>query len=304
MTGATTMMHHLPRHTENSHFGYAKHSKHHSKVSVTSYQPPTISRVQREPSCSSTKPAALIPASDIEALARRAIAVVERSSQDTVYISIVGCPGSGKSFLSSRVCETINHVMGDDFSTVLPMDGYHIPTATLKEMGQSGKIIGDSNSPSSGSTSFEDLIKRRGAPWTFDAKKFVADISTAKAKGEGSFPLYCREIGDPVPDQIKVTKLHRIVLCEGIYLNAFEDPEWKPLQEIWDDKWYLDIPHQVLKERLVNRHLENWCPLKVKLFGEGREGAAKKAEFNDMKNARWVDQTSRSHADLFITYDS
>lgn len=297
------------RHNENSRFGYAKHSKYNSKIGSPSRQrksavvSPAFSHVKGEPSCSSTKAAVHIPASDIEALAHRAITVVERSSRDTVYISVVGCPGSGKSFLSSRVCETINRIMGDNFSTVLPMDGYHIPASTLKEMAQSGKIIGDPDSTSGRSTSFEDLIKRRGAPWTYDAKKFVADITSAKAEGEGSFPFYCRKIGDPVPDQIKVTKLHRIVLCEGIYLNAFEDPEWKLLQEIWDDKWYLDIPHQVLKERLVNRHLENWCPLKVQLFGEGREGAAKKAESNDMKNARWVDRTSRAHADLFITFD-
>lgn len=69
---------------------------------------------------------------------------------------------------------------------------------------------------------------------------------------------------------------------------------------IWDDKWYLDIPEPVLERRLVDRDLQHWDSAKVERFGNGREGAIKKAESNDLKNARWVDRTSKAHADLII----
>jgi len=245
-----------------------------------------------------------IRASNIQALAYRALNLYECSGQNQVFISLVGCPGSGKSYVSSLVQKAINDAMGyDNCAVVLPMDGYHIHTDMLKEMGRSGKVIGDAASIEGATTTFEDLIKRRGAPWTYDAKTFYQDLSSAKANGEGSFPLYCRKAGDPIPDQIRLTKNHRIILVEGIYLNAFEDPAWAPLERIWDDKWYLDIPREILKERLVNRHLETWSRLNAKIFGPGRVGATAKAESNDMKNARWIDRTSRDHADLFITYD-
>lgn len=41
---------------------------------------------------------------------------------------------------------------------VLPMDGFHFSRAQLKVMGESGP------------NSFDDLLARRGSPWTFDAE--------------------------------------------------------------------------------------------------------------------------------------
>jgi len=262
----------------------------------------------------------VVAASDIQSLTQRALDVLEervaaaasagddvknrrRQQLQQVYIALVGAPGSGKSTIAQNVVEALNEYQNDpNFSVVIPMDGYHIPQSELKEtVGKIGSrfIDGDDTSGET-SVTFADIMKRRGAPWTFDPKRLYRDLESAREKGEGCFPLYDRSISDPVPDQISVTKEHRIIVCEGNYLIAFDDLDWKPLEKFWDARWLIDVPEAELKERLVKRHLKNWNSVKVQLFGEGRKGAEAKTEFIDLKNARWVYQMSREHADFII----
>jgi pantothenate kinase len=168
-------------------------------------------------------------------------------------------------------------------------------------LGDSGILVGDADATSGETTSFDDLMKRRGAPWTFDPVKLHQDLTYAKANGCGSFPLYDRSISDPIPDQIHVTTKHKVIFCEGNYLLAFNDAHWKALEDIWDDTWLIDVPETILKERLVRRHLQNWNSAKESRFGRGREGAMAKIEMSDLKNAQYVYRCSRQHANLILT---
>jgi pantothenate kinase len=93
-------------------------------------------------------------------------------------------------------------------------------------------------------------------------------------------------------------KSHQIVLCEGLYLLAQDDPNWEALGEIWDDRWYLNTPENIVKARLVKRHLQNWNSVKVRNWGEGCAGAVRKTEQSDLLNTRWIDKTSRDHCDI------
>jgi pantothenate kinase len=239
-----------------------------------------------------------ISSETINNLVDRSLQLLEKASNSQIYIGIAGGPGSGKSTLAQVVSDAINKVR--PISIVLPMDGYHISRAELEEMGNSGKLIGDPGDTKGDTTTFEDLMLRRGAPWTFDPRSLIRDLTRAKKNGEGTFPVYSREISDPVPDGAVVTREHKIVFCEGNYLLALDDAQWKPLELIWDDKWFLSVPENVVVERLVNRHLERWNEEKQKLWGDGRAGAMRKVEASDLKNYRWIEATSRSHAALII----
>jgi hypothetical protein len=53
------------------------------------------------------------------------------------------------------------------------------------------------------------------------------------------------------------------------------------------------------RDRLVKRHLETWTEEKTLMFGAGEEGAARKADANDVINAIHVDK-SRKYADRII----
>jgi pantothenate kinase len=215
-----------------------------------------------------------------------------------MYIGIAGGPGSGKSILAQAVSDAINKVQ--PISVVVPMDGYHISQAELEKMGNSGELIGNPCDTKGDTTTLKDLMLRRGAPWTFDPRSLIRDLGKAQKSGEGTFPVYSREISDPVPSGVTVTCEHRIIFCEGNYLLALDDPEWMPLESIWTEKWFISVKENTLVERLVNRHSERWNEEKKRLWGDGRAGAMRKVKASDLKNYRWIESTSRSHADLII----
>jgi pantothenate kinase len=87
-----------------------------------------------------------------------------------------------------------------------------------------------------------------------------------------------------------------VVLVEGNYLLNFQDrsypdgPEWARLEPLWDERWFVECRDPAeQRARLVRRHAEMWTAEKVKLFGAGEEGAGRKADANDVPNARAVD---------------
>lgn len=54
------------------------------------------------------------------------------------------------------------------------------------------------------------------------------------------------------------------------------------------------------RRRLINRHLETWTAEKTRMWGEGEEGAARKADANDVLNVQFVEESSRKYADLIV----
>lgn len=71
---------------------------------------------------------------------------------------------------------------------------------------------------------------------------------------------------------------HRIVLVEGNYLLLDEAP-WRDLARQFDMTIRLDVPEEILRERLIRRWLD---------YGFAQAEAEAKAEGNDLPNARRV----------------
>lgn len=153
---------------------------------------------------------------------------------------------------------------------------------------------------------YENLLSRRGAPWTFDAKLCMKAFSEARQNGEASLPTYSRPKSDPVPDGVTLSSQNRVVLLEGNYLLCFNDDlyGWGDMKKykIFDETWYVEcISMEQQRERLIYRHLETWTKEKTKMFGaDGKEGAARKADSNDVLNAEWVAKMSKQNADLIV----
>lgn len=165
------------------------------------------------------------------------------------------------------------------------MDGFDFSKAELKEMD-----------PPEG----EKYMKRRGAPWTMNAELCYELLRKAKTEKSGELPTYCREISDPVHGGVHLSKTHKIVLVEGLYLLWAQDSRWEPLQALWDEKWFvkcLSLDEQ--RERLIQRSLENWSDLKIQNWGAGREGAVAKVDANDGPNMDIV-APSKNYADVII----
>ena len=238
-----------------------------------------------------------------ESLASRLIsrynADCDKLMNNQLFVCIAGGPGSGKSTLASAVAELVNERLqvdkykedGAKAAVVLPMDGFHYTRSKLQSMGS------DPDLP----YTYEQLLARRGAEWTFDAEACVQQFTSARKEGEASLPVYSRVKSDPIDDGVMLHKSTKIVLLEGNYLLAWKNKRWAPLASIFDESWFIickDLNEQ--RSRLIKRHLETWSDEKSKMWGVGEDGAGNKADSNDMLNAVWIDETSREFADLVI----
>ena len=239
--------------------------------------------------------------STYQSLAERLLTRYNRDSDqlknNQLFVCIAGGPGSGKSTLANAVADIINNnsPLGSagnvPSAVVLPMDGFHYTRSQLREMGTSTDC----------QYTYEELLARRGAEWTFDAEGCIEAFASARENGEASLPIYSREKSDPAIDGVQLQKETKIVLLEGNYLLSWKNERWAHLKSIFDESWYIccrDIKEQ--RKRLVKRHLETWSEEKSKMWGDGEEGAGKKADANDMLNAVWIEEMSREFADLVI----
>jgi pantothenate kinase len=184
------------------------------------------------------------------------------------WVAIAGGPGSGKTSTAEAIAERLN-ASKPNSCVVLPMDGFHYSTAKLKELDPPNGV---------------GYLRRRGAPWTFDAELCVGLLSKAKRDKMGSFPMYDRTISDPVPNGVTLAPEHKVVLIEGLYLLWKDDERWAPLQSLWDERWFIKAPSlEIQRQRLIKRSLKTWSDAKAKLWGEGDQGAAARVDANDVK---------------------
>jgi pantothenate kinase len=177
-------------------------------------------------------------------------------------VAIAGIPGSGKSTL----CEALHRRRPD--AIVIPMDGYHIPRGQLDAEG----------------------IRRRGAPFTFDAASFGVDLLSLKKTHTGSFPAFDHAEKDPRPNAITVTPSVPLVIVEGNYLLM---QEWQ-LEPLFDLRVFLDCDLDTAMERVAFRHLA--CGI-----SPTEEEARDRALNNDRLNALEIlADGCRDRADLIL----
>ena len=233
------------------------------------------------------------------------------------WVGIAGGPGSGKTTVSQAIADLLNRNNDDDddLAVVIPADGWHIPQKQLKEM-----FNGD------------DVMKRRGAPWTFDAQKCYHDLQRAKHGSCGALPIYDRTISDPVDDGVILKRTNRIVIVEGLYLlmspiiddeeeestgqstkkhtsdDYYESAErrslywWGRHKELFDERWFIKAPSR--KEqigRLVHRCKDTWSTEKDKLWGKWPDGARRRVEANDVKQMDLIAPSEDNADEIIVT---
>jgi fructokinase len=174
---------------------------------------------------------------------------------ERILVGISGAPGSGKSTLSQALSSKLNKL--EHVAAVIPMDGYHLDDSLLKDLG---------------------LLKRKGAPETFDFVGFKHLLLRVKNEDEVVYPVFDREREISIAGAGTLKKNIRIVIVEGNYLLFDEEP-WSCLSELWDYSVFLDVELTVLEQRLIDR----WIDL-----GFSRAEAQQKALENDIQNAKRV----------------
>jgi pantothenate kinase len=174
-------------------------------------------------------------------------------------LGIAGAPGAGKSTLAAALVAAIPGAV------LVPMDGFHLPTAVLAERG---------------------WVAERGTPRTFDASGYAELLARLRASDEPVFaPDFDRSKEEPVPGAIRVPP-GCLVVTEGNYLLA-----WPAVRALLDEAWYLDVPEDVRVQRLVARHVA---------YGRSPDEARERVlHGSDAANARLVSAT-RELADLVV----
>jgi pantothenate kinase len=173
-------------------------------------------------------------------------------------LGLVGAPGAGKSTLAQTLLETF-----PGLSQVVPMDGYHLANAELARLGRRD---------------------RKGAPDTFDAAGYAALLQRLRAQRDDEIvyaPEFRREIEEPIAGAIAVLPQTRLVITEGNYLLLDEGP-WAGVAGLLDDCWYVDIDHELRRQRLLSRHRQ---------FGRDAAQAADWVQRTDEPNAQLIEAT-------------
>ena len=180
-------------------------------------------------------------------------------------LGIAGCPGAGKSTLSSAI------TAGIPSSVVVPMDGFHLLNDDLVRLGRR---------------------QRKGAADTFDADGYVTLLERIRHQTRGEVitaPRYDRATSAPVPDAIVVGPDVALVITEGNYLLLDSAP-WSGVQPLLDEVWFVDVDNAERVQRLIARHIE---------FGKSPDEATEWVTRSDEANAVVVAAT-RERADVAV----
>ena len=182
------------------------------------------------------------------------------------FIGVTGAPGAGK----STVAESLVAQLAD--AALLPMDGFHLPQARLRELGRR---------------------ERMGAPDTFDVDAFLRTLAYLTISGGPVFaPGFDRTLEEPVPDAIVIQPERATVIVEGNYL-LHDAGGWEQVGPLLDVVFLVEVPDGIRQSRLIDRHIR---------FGKTPEAARAWALGPDEQNARLIAATA-PRADHVIRLD-
>jgi pantothenate kinase len=211
---------------------------------------------------------------DVTELAARARGLL--AHRDRAILGITGAPGAGKTTLVELLLAALKKAPpegmdGEAWVAHVPMDGFHLADVQLDRLG---------------------LRHRKGAPETFDAAGYHATLRRILDDDPAEVvyvPGFERVLEQPLAAAIAVLPEARLILTEGNYL-LLDDGAWPQVRSAMTEVWYVDLPDDVRRRRLIDRHVT---------FGKTPESAREWVDRVDEGNAAVV-CAARSAADLVV----
>ena len=188
-----------------------------------------------------------------------------------IIIGVVGGAGAGKSSFCSIIEKHLNNQNNNNEETntsniaiTIGMDGYHFTNEYLN----SNFIPGT-----------KDTLLRtiKGDLLSIDVKSIYNDLTKLKTNNEKAnkvfFPVYDRNLHDPVQNKICVDKHHEIIFFEGLHLLTNDNSYWDQIKALLNGLIILNTPIDICKERVIVRRVTQ---------GKTKEASTKHWEKNDL----------------------
>ena len=180
-------------------------------------------------------------------------------------VGITGPPGAGKSTVAGRLKARLG-----PGAALVGMDGFHLAQRELESLGRAD---------------------RKGAPDTFDSYGYAALLTRLRQNTEPVVyaPLFDRGLEEAIAGAVAIEQGVGVVITEGNYLLLRQDG-WSAAAAQLDAVWYLELPDDLRRERLVRRH---------RSYGRSPESARTWALVRDERNAELI-HSHRRLADLVV----
>jgi len=200
-----------------------------------------------------------------------------------LLVAVAGPPGSGKSALATILVAVINAQAvgtagaGNETAVLVGLDGWHFPNEYLEShfVERDGRQIA--------------LRQIKGAPQSFDAEAAYHCLSAARGGGQVSFPVYSRQLHEPLAAAGTIRASHRIVVMEGNYL-LLDEPRWERFRRIFDVRLFICASLETLLEGLRERQLRG---------GKSPEAVAQWLQAVDLPNIERV-TPGAAHAQVLV----
>jgi hypothetical protein len=175
-----------------------------------------------------------------EPLARRVLGL-ERPGGRAV-VAVAGPPGCGKTAFATTLTAVLNAIEGRDAGVMVGLDGWHFPNSYL-----------DSHTVEHDGCAIP-LRKIKGAPETYDQARVRSFMASVHRHGRMAYPVYSREVHDPIPDAGAIEEWQTTVVLEGNYW-LLSEPPWSEYWPLFDLRVFLEADPETLVAGLRERHV-------------------------------------------------
>jgi len=191
-----------------------------------------------------------------------------------MIVGIGGPPACGKSAFASLLSAVCCAAAGVPVAAAIGLDGWHYPNEYL----DSHTVLRDGQEI--------PLRRLKGGPLSFDVPAVLAFLDQARALPDLAYPLYSRELHDPLPGAGQLSANQRLLLVEGNYL-LLDLPPWDAFATRFDLTISISAPREVFVMALRERHLRG---------GKPPAAVEQHMNFSDLPNIDLVLQHSRPAA--------